>query len=269
MDGNLLRRETVTYGKTQHVESLTTYRVALKEIQNLRQICRYLPLLSLVPFCVSLASAQSAVDINVGFGGAWDSASKTGIDFNSATGLCTSTYPADPYCQATKALSGFMLGFGGDVMFKPKFGVGIEYAVQPAQQDYAPLNASTNTTVTSTEIPVKDRQSFYDFNAVYRPIQTKRAALNIEAGIGGARTSLSYTQTSCVGAAVCASQSGAIGIANHFQEHIGIGAQIYVTDHFFIRPQLDLHIVQNFSGDFGSGFVPTAMVWVGYNLGSK
>ena len=235
----------------------------------MRPICRYLPLLSLVPFCVSLASAQSAVDVNIGFGGAWDSASKSGIDFGSATGVCTAAFPTDQYCQATKALSGFMLGFGGDVMFKPKFGFGMDYTVQPAQQDYAPLNASTSSAVQSSEIPVKDRQSFYDFNAVYRPIQTKRAALNIEAGVGGARTSLSYTQTSCVGTAVCASQNGAIGVANHFQEHIGIGAQIFVTDHIFIRPQFDIHIVQNFTGDFGSAFVPEAMVWVGYNLGSK
>lgn len=235
----------------------------------MKQIYRCLPMLSLVPFCVSLASAQNAVDINIGFGGAWDSASKTGIDFSSATGLCTAPYPTDPYCQSTKALSGFMLGFGGDVMFKQKLGIGIEYAIQPAQQDYAPLNPSTNAAVTSTEVPVQDRQSFYDFNAVYRPIQSKKANLNIEAGIGGARTSLSYTQTSCVGNAVCASQSGAIGIANHFQEHIGIGAQIFVTEHLYIRPQLDMHFVQNFTGDFGRSFVPTVMVWVGYNLGSK
>ena len=154
-------------------------------------------------------------------------------------------------------------------MFKPKLGVGIEYSIHPGQQDYAPLNASTNSLVTSTEVPVKSRQSFYDFDAVFRPIQTKRAALNIEGGIGGARTSLSYTQTSCVGNAVCASQSGAIGVANHFQEHVGIGAQIFVTEHFFVRPQLDLHFVQNFSGDFGRAVVPSGMVWVGYNLGSK
>src|SRR5580700_4285141 len=127
-------------------------------MDNLKRFCRYLPLLAVVPFCVSLASAQSAVDVNVGFGGAWDSANKSGIDNN--TGLSCTPGSAST-CQTLPALSAFMLGFGGDVMFKEKFGAGIEYSIQPAKQNYGPL---------------QDRQSFYDFNAIYRPIQTKKAA---------------------------------------------------------------------------------------------
>ena len=242
---------------TLHVESLTTYRIALEEIHNLRQICRYLPLLSLVPFCVSLASAQSAVDINIGFGGAWDSANKTGIDnansLTNAFGICTPG-SSDVNCQALPALSGFFLGFGGDVMVKDKLGFGIEYTIQPAQQNYGPL---------------QDRQSFYDFNAIYRPIQTKKAALNLEGGIGGARTSFSYTQSACVGTAVCTTQASPVGTASHFQEHLGIGVQLFVTEHLFIRPQFDLHFVNGFTDQFGRSFVPSATVWVGYNLGSK
>ena len=233
----------------------------------MRRICRYLPLLSLVPFCVSLASAQSAVDINVGFGGAWDSAGKNGIDFGSTTGGCTT--PPGSTCQVTKALSSFMLGFGGDVMVKDKLGFGLEYSITPALQTYAPLNGSTSALAASVEEPVQSRVSFYDFNAVYRPIATKKAALNIEAGIGGERTSFSVTQSGCLGTAVCSSQTSPVGTASHFQEHIGIGAQIFVTEHLYIRPQLDLHIANGLTNQFGSNFVPTVMVWVGYNLGSK
>jgi hypothetical protein len=223
----------------------------------LRSICRCLPVLLLVPFCVSLASAQNAVDINVGFGGAWDSANNSGIDNgNSLTNAYGSCTPGakDPNCQALPAMSGFFLGFGGDVMFKQKLGVGIEYSIQPAKQSYGPLD---------------DRQSFYDFNAVYRPIQTKRAALNLEAGIGGARTSFSITQSGCVGTAVCTSQTSPVGTASHFQEHFGVGVQIFMTEHLFIRPQFDIHYANGLTDQFGRNLVPQAMVWVGYNLGSK
>jgi len=223
----------------------------------LRQLFRYLPLFSLVPFCVSLASAQSAVDIGMGFGGAWASANKSGIDSaNSLTNAFGSCTPgsSDPNCEALPKLSAFMLGFGGDVMFKQKLGFGIEYKIEPAQSNYGPL---------------QDRQSFVDFNAVYRPIQTKRAALNIEAGIGDARTSFSYTQSSCVGTAVCTTQASPVGSANHFEEHIGVGVQLFVTEHIFVRPQFDIHIANGLTDQFGSNFVPSAMVWVGYNLGSK
>jgi hypothetical protein len=223
----------------------------------LKRICRYLPLLSLLPLCVPLAHGQAAVDINIGFGGAWDSANKGGIDnANSLTNAFGSCTPggSDANCQALPSMSGFFLGFGGDVMIKDKLGFGVDFSIQPAQQNYGPL---------------QDRQSFYDFDAVYRPIATKRAALNLEGGIGGARTSFSYTQTGCVGTAVCSTQSSPIGSASHFQEHVGIGVQLFLTDHFFIRPQFDLHFVQGLTDQFGRTVVPQAMVWVGYNLGSK
>ena len=223
----------------------------------MKRICRYLPLLPLLPFCISLASAQSAVDVNIGFGGAWDSANKAGIDSaNSITNAFGSCTPGrnDANCQALPALSGFFLGFGGDVMVKDKLGIGVEYTIQPAKQDYGPL---------------QDRQSFYDFNAIYRPIHTKRAALNLEGGIGGARTSFSFTQSSCVGTAVCTSQASPVGTASHFQEHVGVGVQLFLTEHIYVRPQFDIHFVNSFTDQFGRNVVPSAMVWVGYNLGSK
>jgi len=223
----------------------------------LKSICRYIPWLSLLPFCIPFASAQSAIDVNVGFGGAWASANKSGIDnANSATNAFGSCTPggADRNCQALPTLSSFFLGFGGDVMFKPKLGVGFNYIVQPAKSDYGPL---------------EDRQAFYDFNAVYRPLQTKRAALNLEAGIGGARTSFSFTQSACVGTAVCSTQASSLGSASHFQEHLGVGVQLFLTEHIFVRPQFDVHFVNGFTDQFGRNVVPSAMIWVGYNLGSK
>jgi hypothetical protein len=212
--------------------------------------------LALAPFCVSLASAQSAVDINMGFGGAWDSANSGGIDNANSVNAYGSCTPGgkDANCQSLPKLNAFMLGFGGDVMVKQKIGFGINYEVQPNRPDYGPLQF---------------RQSFYDFDAVYRPIQTKRAALNIEGGIGGARTSFSITQSGCVGTAVCTSQTSPVGTASHFEGHIAVGAQLFITDHFFVKPEFDMHIVSGLTDQFGRNFVPAAMVWVGYNLGSK
>jgi hypothetical protein len=43
---------------------------------------------------------------------------------------------------------------------------------------------------------------------------------------------------------------------------------VYLTDHVFIRPQLDLRYVPNFF-QFGKNFVPGATVWVGYSLGDR
>lgn len=222
----------------------------------MKSIRRCFPLVCLLPFAASLASAQSAIDVNVGFGGAWSSANQSGLDNANSSNAFGSCTPGgrDTNCQSLPALSNFMLGFGGDVMFKPKFGAGFEYLVQPVKGDYGPLQF---------------RQAFYDFNGIYRPIQTKRAALNLEGGIGGARTSFSITQTSCVGTAVCSTQSGTIGSASHFQAHVGAGVQLFVTEHIFIRPQFDVHFVNGFTDQFGRNVVPSAMVWVGYNLGSK
>jgi hypothetical protein len=222
----------------------------------LKTFARYFSWVSIVAFSIPLASAQTAIDVNVGFGGAWASANKSGIDNANSSNAFGSCTPGsnDVNCQALPSLSAFFLGFGGDVMVKDKFGVGVEYTIQPAKADYGPL---------------QDRQSFYDFNAVYRPLQTKRAALNLEAGIGGARTSFSYTQSACVGTAVCSTQASPVGTASHFQEHVGVGVQLFVTEHIYVRPQFDIHFVNSFTDQFGRNFVPSAMVWVGYNLGSK
>ena len=73
-------------------------------------------------------------------------------------------------------------------MIDKHFGFGAEAVLQPAKQDYAGLQA---------------RQTFYDVNAIYAPVNEKKVAVRLEGGIGGAKTSFSITQSSCVGTAVC------------------------------------------------------------------
>lgn len=220
------------------------------------RISRYLPLLSLLLFCVPFASAQSSVDFNLGFGTAFDKATGLGIeglDSANALGTCTVS-SADPTCQPTPKLNGFFMGFGMNLMLYKRFGVGGQVSVTPVKSDYGPLQF---------------RQTFYDFNGIFAPVNQKKIAVLLEGGIGGAKTGFSFTQSGCVGTAICSTQSQPVGSSNHFQVHAGIGVQIYVTEHVFIRPQFDLHYVPGFTDQFGSNAAPAAMVWLGYTIGDR
>lgn len=228
----------------------------------MRQICRYLPLLSLLPICVPLASAQSSVDFMLGFGTAHDSANSSGLD-STSLGTCSpvgSISTTGSTCGGTPSLGGFFLGIGGDVMLHNKFGIGAEVNVQPAKSNY----------VSSDYGNLQYRQTFFDFNGIYAPVNTKRVTLELQGGIGGAKTALSINSSSCVGSA-CVSQTEPVVNGNHFQVHAGVGVSLFVTDHIFIRPQFDIHYVPGFDSQpgFNSNLVPSATVWVGYNFGDR
>lgn len=222
----------------------------------MKRICRYLPLLFLPLLSIPFACAQSSVDFNVGFGTAHDKSTGAGIDnLNSvnAFGSCK-VGSGDTNCQSTPALSGFFMGVGGDAMLTKRYGFGIEANLQPAKADYGPLQF---------------REIFYDFNGIFAPVNQKKVMVQIMGGVGGAKTSFSYTQSSCVGTAVCSTQSQPVGSSNHFQVHAGIGVQIFLTDHVFLRPQFDFHYVPGLTDQFGSNMVPAATVWLGYSIGDR
>ena len=223
----------------------------------MKRISRYLPMLSLLLFCIPFADAQSAADLNIGFGTAHSKSSASGIDnINSlnAFGPCTPG-SGDPFCQSTPALGGFFLGLGGDAMVWKRFGVGGEISFQPARGDYGPLQY---------------RETFYDFNGIFAPVNQKRVVLKLMGGIGGARTSFAFNQSSCVGTAVvCSSSTQPVGTSNHFQIHAGAGVEVFLTEHVFVRPQFDLRYVPNFSDQFGSSVVLGGMFWIGFNTGTR
>jgi len=221
----------------------------------MRRTYNYLPVLALLLFCIPFASGQSGVDINVGLGSAHASANGGGIDsagsVTNAFGTCTPS-SGDTFCQKLPTLSGVFLGFGGDIMFRKQFGIGAEANIQPTRSDYGPLQY---------------RETFYDVNGIYEPISQKKFALQLQGGIGAARTGFSFNQSACVGSVVCTSQTQPVGSASHFQVHVGAGVQIYLTEHIFVRPQFDLHYVPGFNQQFGSNVVPEGTIWVGYNIG--
>src|SRR5229473_3134163 len=89
---------------------------------------------------IPLASAQSAFDLNVGFGSAHASANGGGIEnasSSNAFGACV-VNSGDSFCQATPKLGGFLLGLGGDLMLYKHLGVGAEINLQPSKSDYGP-----------------------------------------------------------------------------------------------------------------------------------
>jgi opacity protein-like surface antigen len=221
-------------------------------INDMRSLRGYLPLLVLLLACAPFAGAQSSFDLNVGFGSAHDGSNGGGIDTTSGV-ACTPGSAST--CAANPDLSGFFLGFGGDVLLQKHYGFGAEVSFNPAKQDYGPFQY---------------RQTFYDFNGIYAPINEKRAQLKLMGGIGGARTGFSFVQSSCVGAtSACATYSTPFASANHFQLHVGVGVEIFVTEHIFVRPQFDFHYVPGLTDEFNSTAVPAGMVWVGYSWGDR
>jgi hypothetical protein len=217
---------------------------------------RYLPVLFLLALCLPFAGAQNAFDINLGFGSYTDSSTGAGLDNASslnAFGTCTPG-SGDSFCQGTPHLGGFFLGFGGDVMFTKHFGAGFQANLQPSKDNYGPLDY---------------RQTFYDVNGIYAPINHKRVVLQLEGGIGGAKTSFSFNQSECIGTAVCTTQAEPVGNTNHFLVHAGVGVQLFLTQHIFVRPEFDYYYIPNFTDQFGSNSVPGGSVWVGYNFGTR
>jgi hypothetical protein len=219
-----------------------------------RHVHRYLILLLLFS-CTSFLRAQGIADVSLGFGTAKDSSNGLGIEnANSpnAFGVCTPS-ATDVYCQRDPELNGLFMGLQGDGMITKHLGIGGEWTFQPTRPGYGPLNY---------------RQMFYDFDGVFAPISNKHYILQLQGGIGGARTSFSFSATSCVGVAVCTTQAQSVGNSSHFQEHLGAGIEIFLTDHIFVRPEFDYHHVGGFTNQFGSDNVLQGMVWIGYNFGS-
>jgi len=207
--------------------------------------------------CVPLARAQGSFDLGLGFGTERAKATGTGID---PTSLGPCTLSTDSSCELTPGLGRLFMAFEGDAMLNKHIGFGGELNFQPSKGNYG---------------PVQYRELFYDFNGLYVPINHKTYQLRFEGGIGGAHFGTTYTETSCIGSAVCQSETIPSGSSSHFQVHVGAAVQFYVKEHFFIRPQFDFREVPGLSGtygstavyQFGTNHVLGAMVWVGYNFG--
>lgn len=230
----------------------------------MRRISRYLPLLIGLFCCLQFASAQSQFDLNIGFGAAQDKAASGQID--QALNPCT-TLDLYPPCVSTPSLSAFMMGFGGDLMLWKKFGVGADIAFQPGKQTYVDLNSSAAASGLNS-LSLKSRVTFYDFDGILQPVNTKKVGIKIRGGIGGAN--LKFYEAGSASNSVIGSQNYTqyYASSNHFSVNGGVGVQIYLTDHIYLRPEFDVHYVHNLS-QYGSNVVKQEMVWLGYSWGDR
>jgi hypothetical protein len=202
---------------------------------------------------VSVFIAVSLIGANV--------ASAQGVDafFGLSTARATSSgVPIDTFGTGTPlttpALDGVFLKFGGDIMFTPHLGAGVEASIRATQGDYAGL---------------KYKPSFYDFNAIWRPVAAgSRIVPEFQAGIGGVNLKYYYSQQFCDQFAGCSTSNSFLESSNHFQTHFSAGVNFYVTNSVFVRPQVDLHWVHNFF-QFGTDWVPEYGASVGYTFGRR
>lgn len=234
----------------------------------MKHIRRYLPLVVAGAFAVPVASAQSTFDFNMGFGAFQDSASSNGVDINPVTGIVFACTPAtDSTCVATSKLNAFALGFGGSLILWKHFGVGADVNFQPAKQTYATFQQQI-VSQQQPGIALQSRMTLYDFDGIAVPVRTKKVALQIRGGIGGANLKFYYNQSQTDALSGSSNFSQYFESANHFQVHGGLGVQIYLTDHFFVRPEFNVHWVNNLS-QFGRDIITQETLWVGYSFGGQ
>jgi hypothetical protein len=248
----------------------------IEETFDVRRICRYLPLPVLLLASIQLAGAQSLIDINMGFGAAQDKATGNGIegDYTLANGAnfggSCAINTSDPTCAKTSALNGFMMGFGANLMLWQHFGVGLEVTLQPNKPTYAAIpSESLGGVLEQPALDFLSRTTFYDFNGIYQPWKSEKAELQLIGGFGGASVKTYESQTvsgSLLGSSSSSTQLA--GSSTHLNLHGGVAFQYYLTDHFYIRPQFDIHYVPNLA-QFGSKLVTQEMVWVGYTIGDR
>ena len=184
----------------------------------------------------------------------------------AATSAATSTTPACPAkqvydqitlaCEPGPTIGGVFGVLGADFMITPHLGFNGEYSFRFAQAAYLPA-AGLNA-----------RPAFYDFNAIYEPPTGQdRIVPVLEGGIGGSKVSLYFNQASCVTQQFCSNSSQVVATSNHFQLHGAVGVKLYVRSDMFIKPQIDLHWVNNLNQQYSSNFVPQYTISIGYTFG--
>jgi hypothetical protein len=185
-----------------------------------------------------LAKAQGA-SVYFGLGTAVDSSNGQPIDtFGNGT------------FYNTPRMGGLFETVGGDFMFRPHLGVGFETSFR-SQSNYAGLNY---------------RPLLYDFNAIYQPLSSGMVVPEFQAGLGGMNLRYYVNQNYCDSFGGCSNSNYYVESSNHFQVHFSGGVRFYVKGGIFIRPQVDVHVVNNLF-QFGSSVVPEYSAAIGYTFG--
>jgi Outer membrane protein beta-barrel domain len=185
----------------------------------------------------NLASAQQA-DAMLGFGTLLSpGAASCGTSGSTAQFACPEK-------------GGLYMNLGADVIFHKRVGFGFDAAWRASQGDYGGLG-------------VPYRPILFDFNGVYQPKLSKKAGVDLMAGIGWQTTRFYGYQptTNCVTFGACYQSS------NHFLVDVGGGLRYYVWGHVFVRPEAHYYKVFNNTADFTSGNIVRVGASIGYTIG--
>lgn len=134
---------------------------------------------------------------------------------------------------------------------KRRLGFNVESVWRYRRADY-PFNGETY------------RPIFTDANVLFQPRLSKKAGLDLFAGIGVATTRFDVPAVS-----ICTLSAGGCvnyTTSNHFMEDLGIGLRYRVWRRFFIRPEVHYYHIQN-NAEFNSGNVFRVGVSLGYTFG--
>jgi hypothetical protein len=193
--------------------------------------------------------AQS-VDVYLGVGTATDSASPIPLTQDGVT-----YFPRE-------SLGGAFGQIGANVMITPNFGVGFEQAFRFSQADYV------------ADLGVRTRISLYDFNFVYeprkRPVEGGAKLVPVfQSGFGMARVGTYQYQQNCDDFGNCSIGPVHLDQNNRPQIHFSGGVKWNITDHIFLRPQVDAHWIAGFTNVpvYGRNWVPQYTVAIGYTFG--
>jgi hypothetical protein len=219
----------------------------------LKLLSRSIPFLVILLFGAATGARAQSVSVDLGFGTAADTSNGQCIStFGETSGTCFSP-SAGAFGATSSKMTGLFGTFGANFMLNSKLGVGGEYSFRWSQGSYGDVNY---------------RPAFYDFNAIYHPMGgEKKIVPEIEGGLGGVDLKF-YAPTECDALTCSSGSQNYLESSNHFQLHAAAGVLIYVRGGIFIRPQVDLHWVDNFY-QFGSGFVPEGTIAVGYTFGGR
>lgn len=145
--------------------------------------------------------------------------------------------------------SGFYPSAGGDLIFLPHgLGLGAQVAWRGSMSDFFGEGV---------------RPIMYSFNLAWEPIAPGikfRPDVMIGAGAESLRF---YTgQYTCSAFTGCTDYTS----SNHGMLHAGVGLKVYVTDHIFLRPALDLYVVRH-NYEFTAPQAWQTGISIGYTLG--
>lgn len=159
--------------------------------------------------------------------------------------------PDQPYLGG-----GTYLNVGGDLVFFHGLGFGAEAAWRASQMLFT---TPPSGTLSGYQAPA--RPLFYDFNLVWEPVSLPWVTPVVEAGIGAASFRFYQPFYTCGYFSGCTNYSS----SNHLLLHLGVAANIYLTDHIFIRPMADLYVIRH-DYEFGSATARRFGVAIGYTL---